>query len=137
VSADDRASGEGASSDRTPGEWLGFPAARVAVGSQWRRQSLESEVDGIQAAGRIAGNTIPPTPLDEEREVGSAFVELVVPIAERVETQLAARYDHYEDFGSTVNPKVALGWRPVDELLVRATWGTSFRAPAFRELRDP
>ncbi|MGH8035043.1 MAG: TonB-dependent receptor domain-containing protein, partial [Lysobacterales bacterium] len=34
-------------------------------------------------------------------------------------------------------PKIGLGWRPVEDVLVRATWGTSFRPPTFRELFDP
>jgi iron complex outermembrane receptor protein len=61
----------------------------------------------------------------------------VIPILPTFEAQLAARLDDYSAFGSTTNPKVGLGWRPADGLLVRATWGTSFRPPTFRELSDP
>ena len=44
---------------------------------------------------------------------------------------MAVRADGYSDFGSTVNPKIALAWRPVpDWLLVRASFSTGFRAPS-------
>ncbi|MFZ2508187.1 MAG: TonB-dependent receptor [Steroidobacteraceae bacterium] len=114
----------------------GGPAA-AAIGVQWRRQSLHEELDAVQASGDLAGIGLPVTPLDADRDIRSAFVELALPLHDRVEGQLAVRWDNYSDFGSTINPKLALGWRPTDQVLLRATWGTSFRPPAFRELFDP
>ena len=40
------------------------------------------------------------------------------------------------DSESTTNPEIGLGWKPVEGVLLRTTWGTSFR-PTFRELTDP
>ena len=69
--------------------------------------------------------------------MGSLFVEANVPIAETVEAQLAARYDHYSDFGGTTNPKVALRWQPLPTLLLRSSWGTGFRAPTLYDVYTP
>ena len=66
---------------------------------------------------------------DDQRDIRSLFVELSLPWAENVETQVALRYEDYEDIGSALSPKVALSWRPVEELLLRASWSESFRAP--------
>ena len=66
---------------------------------------------------------------NDQRDIRSVFVELSLPWAENVETQVALRYEDYEDIGSALSPKVALSWRPVDELLLRASWSQSFRAP--------
>ena len=44
-------------------------------------------------------------------------------------SQVALRYEDYEDIGSALSPKVAASWRPVEELLLRASWSESFRAP--------
>ena len=44
--------------------------------------------------------------------------------------------EDYSDFGTTTNPKVGLIWEPVDGLTARASWGTSFRAPALTELYE-
>jgi len=46
-----------------------------------------------------------------------------------VDISLSARYDRYDDVGSTTNPKIGFNWYPVDYLRVRGNWGTSFHAP--------
>uniref|UniRef100_A0A486XR63 TonB-dependent receptor Outer membrane receptor for ferrienterochelin and colicins n=1 Tax=Rheinheimera sp. BAL341 TaxID=1708203 RepID=A0A486XR63_9GAMM len=68
-----------------------------------------------------------------DRSQWAAFAEFYIPLTETLDLQLAGRYDNYNDFGSTFNPKVALSWRPVDELVVRASWATSFRAPSLTQ----
>jgi len=62
-----------------------------------------------------------------------AFAELYIPLNDRVELQLAGRYDDYDDFGDTFNPKVAITVRPIDDLILRASWSTSFRAPSLTQ----
>ncbi len=121
---------------RAVGSLPGGPV-EAALGVQWRRQSQQEEIDAIQASGDLAGVGLPLAPLDADRDIRSAFAELALPLHERLDGQLAIRWDSYSDFGSTINPKLALGWRPTDQMLLRATWGTSFRPPAFRELFDP
>ncbi len=77
------------------------------------------------------------------RGVASAFGEGVIPVVgtanrvrgiERLELTGAIRYDHYSDFGTTVNPKMGAAWEVTPGLLFRGTWGTSFRAPLFQDL---
>jgi len=65
----------------------------------------------------------------DERSIDAVFVELSLPFAENVETQIALRYEDYGSLGSNVSPKVAISWRPVEELLLRASFSQSFRAP--------
>ncbi len=109
----------------------------IAAGIQLRRQALNQTLDAIQLSGRLAGQGLPQRPINTDRDIRSGFVEARVPLGDVVEAQLALRTDHYSDFGTTTNPKVGLAWTPTDTLLFRATWGTSFRPPAFRELFDP
>ena len=59
------------------------------------------------------------------------------PILDNLSLNLAGRFDSYNDFGTTVNPKVSVGWRPADSLLLRSSWGRGFRAPRFRQLYNP
>jgi iron complex outermembrane recepter protein len=67
---------------------------------------------------------------DHDRDATSAFVELSLPFAENVETQVALRYEDYGGvIGSEVTPKIAMSWRPIEELLVRGSFSQSFRAP--------
>jgi len=67
---------------------------------------------------------------------GEASVPLAAPSPTRLglnalDLTLAGRIEHYSDFGSTANPKVGLRYVPVSGLTLRATWGTSFKAPEF------
>ncbi len=43
------------------------------------------------------------------------------------------RYDHYSDFGSTFNPRVALVWATKHNLTSKFLYGRAFRAPSFSE----
>jgi len=117
------------------GELRGGPIG-MAFGGQWRKIGLEQMADPEELSGVILGGS-GILPLIDERTVGSVFAEAVLPLLPKLEAQLAVRYDEYNDFGSTTNPKIGIGWRPRDDVLLRATWGTSFRPPTFRELFDP
>ena len=58
--------------------------------------------------------------------------ELRMPVMERLNLSLAARYDEYRFAGRDVAKptwSAGLEWRPLDSLLVRGSYGTAFRAP--------
>ena len=110
----------------------------IAVGGALRKEKFEfisaqvvrdADVPGL--GGSIA--TVPST----SRDVKAAFAEANVPILRNVEANVAVRFDDYEDVGNTTNPKVSLRWTPVRELLLRAAYGTGFRAPSLPELNTP
>jgi len=44
------------------------------------------------------------------------------------------RYDEYSDFGSTINPRIALVWQMTPDMFGKVLYGRAFRAPSFREL---
>jgi outer membrane receptor protein involved in Fe transport len=111
-------------------------AIGAAFGGQYRHNSIDQSADEEELTGVIAG-TEGFEPISDDEDIYSAFAELVVPVLPTLEAQLAVRYDDYSNTGSTTNPKIGLGWKPVETLLLRATWGTSFREPTFRELTDP
>ena len=67
---------------------------------------------------------------NHERTVTALFAEFSLPFAENVETQLAMRWEDYGgNIGAQLSPKLALSWRPNDNLLLRGSWSQSFRAP--------
>ena len=55
-------------------------------------------------------------------------------IAPDWEFTAGARYDHYSDFGSTFNPRLALVWQTKHNLTTKFLYGSAFRAPSFQEL---
>lgn len=72
-----------------------------------------------------------------DRRDNAVYAELNVPLAKTLEMNLALRYDDYSDFGSTWNPKIALRWQPTEQLLVRGSYNTGFRAPTLYDVYAP
>ncbi len=69
------------------------------------------------------------------RTFEALYTELSLPVvAKKLELQLASRYDHFSDFGSTVNPKFGFLYHASRDLLFRGSVGTGFRAPLLSEL---
>jgi len=70
----------------------------------------------------------------KNRTVKAAYAELLVPVFEAFEVTGAVRLDDYSGFGSTVNPKISAKYRPLDWLMLRGSFNTGFRVPAFNQI---
>jgi iron complex outermembrane receptor protein len=114
----------------------GGPAA-VAIGAELRRERLDNVYGSVWTSNDVIGVGGDQQSASGQRDVGAAFVETRLPLFERFDVTLAARYDHYSDFGGTFNPRVALGWQPTTMVLLRGSWATGFRAPALYDLHAP
>ena len=108
----------------------------MAVGGEGRRERLRNDWDPSLLSGDPALGFSPQS-ISGSRDAFALFAELAVPVVRGLEAQLALRFDEYSDFGNSTNPKVALSWRPLDTLLLRASWGTGFRAPPLYSLYRP
>jgi len=105
----------------------------LAVGAEFREQNISNEADPLRNFGGLVG-TGQANDTFGGRDVTSVYAELAIPLHETLEMQVAARYENYSDFGTTVKPKVGLRWQPNKDIVVRASWGESFRAPSLSEL---
>ena len=117
-----------------------LPAGPVAValGIEGRRESLQQSNSDVFASGDVLGGAGEvPSLAPARRNVFSLFGEVNVPLAKDFEANLALRYDDYSDFGGTTNPKLTLRWQPARTLLLRAAYGTGFRAPTLSDLHQP
>lgn len=117
-----------------------LPAGDVgfAVGASYRRDDWTSTTIAEIAALAPSTGVDPTQPQNRgKREIKAAFTELQIPIFKSLEAQLAARYDEYSDFGDTFNPKFALRWEPIKQLMLRGTYSTGFRAPTLWEVNGP
>ena len=112
-----------------------LPAGLVhyAVGAQYRRESF-----GNSYFFPPTENTFYPT-----RNVAGGYLELRIPVVGQsigshgdpvLEFTLADRAEHYSDFGATNNPQVGAIWKPLSSLVIRGTYGTSFKAPTLSDL---
>jgi iron complex outermembrane receptor protein len=114
----------------------GGPVA-LALGAELRHERLDNEYAAQWTSGDLIGVGGDAQSVSGRRTVTAAFTEARLPVAPHLDATLAARYDHYSDFGGTLNPKVALGWRPLSTLLLRGSWGRGFRAPTLYDLHTP
>lgn len=68
-----------------------------------------------------------------KRENNYLFVQDIFQIHKDWVLTAGLRYDDYTDFGSTVNPRMALVWSATSKLTAKVLYGRAFRAPAFIE----
>jgi iron complex outermembrane recepter protein len=116
------------------GELFQLPAeaVRMAAGVEYREEEVSDVPDDQFQRGLIFGTEA--VSANASRNIYAAYVEFSIPILKSLELDLAGRYDHYNDFGSTTNPKVALRWSPIDSLALRTSWGKGFRAPSLAQI---
>ena len=125
--------------------------AQFAVGGQYRDRNTKEIANELHFPGlqnRILGydeNGVPNEfhrvsnnyecamcafNYNNSRTTSAAFMELSLPFIENVETQIALRFEDYGgQIGSELSPKIAMSWRPFEELLIRGSFSQSFRAP--------
>lgn len=117
------------------GSLISLPGGRVraAIGAQGRR---ESNIDIFET------RVNPARVRSAERDIRSLFGELSVPLfspdnrfpgMERLTVTAALRYEHYDRYGGSYDPKLGILWSPLPGLSLRASYGTSFRAPLLSE----
>lgn len=131
---------------RGEGPLLALPAGdiRLALGVEHRRERYTSDPGGLDIT-TLTPSVSTSSAFTGSREVTAAYAELAVPLSDldggglaigRLDASAALRGERYAGIGDTFNPKFGLSWQPVDPLRLRGSWGTSFRAPSFLDLRQ-
>ncbi len=59
----------------------------------------------------------------------SAYLDFEATVVEGLDVGVAARYDYFNDFGSTFNGKISARWAINDAIALRGAASTGFRAP--------
>jgi outer membrane receptor protein involved in Fe transport len=123
----------------------------IAAGVEIRRETYEDNRDprldgtttytdivtGTTYGSDVLGASASPD-VKAHRTIASAFAELAVPIVSpemgvplirSIDLQLAARDEHYSDFGNVLKPKIAAAWELFRGFKLRGSYSGSFRAP--------
>ena len=72
--------------------------------------------------------------------VKEAYAEIFIPVLKDIpfihslNVTLGDRYSKYNTFGNTNNWKIGVEWRPIEDLLLRGTVSSVFRAPTIGNL---
>ncbi len=68
---------------------------------------------------------------DVHQRVAAGFGEMRFPVLDKLEVTAAVRYEDFGgNVGSTTNPKFSARWQAMDWLALRASAGSTFRAPS-------
>ncbi|MCL1050754.1 TonB-dependent receptor [Shewanella abyssi] len=118
-------------------EVIELPAGIVGwyIGTEFSQYKYVSHYDAESSAGEVIGSSGGGSAGD--RDVFAFFAESIIPVTDDLELNVAFRYDDYSDFGTATTPKVALRYQVLDDVVLRASWGQGFRAPALSDLYSP
>jgi outer membrane receptor for ferrienterochelin and colicins len=74
--------------------------------------------------------------LDDRRnsKIWAFYMQAEIPLFSTLRLNAGLRYDHYETFGGTTNPRVALIYNPLQNTFIKFLYGSAFRAPNVFEL---
>ncbi len=99
----------------------------VAIGNTDTLDCTQSQETGVTGPFAFLSGTLPQS---TSRTVYGAFVELGLPISDRLNAQLAVRFEDYGgDVGSTIDPKLAVRYQATDTVVLRGSVSTTFRGP--------
>lgn len=113
-----------------------------AAGIEIRRETFVTQADTQVENDQLIGGEFGSS--RGARTSSELYIESLVPIiagensiAETVlEANISLRTTRYRDFGTEVNPKLALRYRPNNDLMLRGSISQGFRAPSLFELNQ-
>ncbi|MCI5125260.1 MAG: TonB-dependent receptor [Candidatus Electrothrix sp. AR5] len=119
---------------------------RIAIGGKVQNENTEEYknfgpgvIDGHRLSDKTDGTLTDVTGTegifmsDQNRTVLHTSLQDEWTFAKNWELTAGVRYDHYNDFGETVNPRLALVWETRYDLTTKLMYGHAFRPPSFTE----
>ncbi|WP_417359210.1 TonB-dependent receptor [Gallaecimonas pentaromativorans] len=116
------------------GDLFELPAGAVqgAFGVERRDEKGFDTPDPLTQIGASSGNQRDATA--GGFNIKEAYAEFFIPVLDNLTLSTAARYSKHNAFGSETTTKFGVEYRPIDDLLLRATKAEGFRAPSIAEL---
>ncbi|MEM9311871.1 MAG: TonB-dependent receptor, partial [Pseudomonadota bacterium] len=123
------------------GDLFELPAGPVGVvlGAEWREDTIDSDPT-FQTSNGLFFGFFADGGASGSRWVRELFGEVDVPLVagetlvQELTLNVAGRLTDDEFYGTNSTYSIKAGWRPVEPLLFKFSYGTSFRAPNLREL---
>lgn len=114
------------------GELWELPAGPIGIAAvaEWGSQDYTIDLDDRLVSGEFWGFT--GTGGGGERDRYALGVEFGLPLHDTLNASAALRWDKYDDITAVddaITWNLGIEWRPIDSLLVRGAYATSFRAP--------
>lgn len=102
------------------------------VGAEMFEQVYSSKFDAQSEAGRVGGSAGASAAGD--RDVKAVFYEVSAPILDTLTVSAAVRRDDYSDAGANTTPSFKVEFRPIEDLMLRASVSEGFRVASLEDL---
>ena len=122
------------------GDLFELPAGPVGAvfGGEWRKDKISTDPN-FQASNGLFFGFFSDQGAQGSKVIRELYGEVSIPLiaakplVEELNVDIAGRLTDEEFYGTNYTYSLKAGWRPVSALLLRVTYGTSFRAPNLRE----
>lgn len=106
-----------------------------AAGIEHRNEEGSYSPDEFLGAGLTTGGA--SDPLEGDYSVDEYYGEIFLPITDTFEVSASVRYSDYDtSAGSSTTYKIGADWQVMDDMRLRSTFSTGFRAPNIAELNQ-
>ncbi|MBB2165518.1 TonB-dependent receptor [Gluconacetobacter sp. 1b LMG 1731] len=105
--------------------------ASIAMGGDWRRESIDGDVDPIYTSGWLYGNY---RVTKGAYNVKEGYIELDMPVWKGFDIDAAGRYTDYSTSGSVETWKAGATYSPIPDIKFRGTFSHDIRAPNLNEM---
>lgn len=142
-------------------------SAMLSLGGDFTRQKYSEEPDAYSQGQNkqqpdftdaIVGGGAGALPIDAKRNNWGTYGELLLPVIKDMDLTVSGRYDdfsavtnnkNFDADGNLIAPgkqgesaskatyKLALRWHPINSVLLRASYGTGFKAPSMTNIVKP
>ena len=117
---------------------IGLPAPlSVALGSEYRRETYAVGAGDAASSFGSGSQALPGLSAvsagSHSRTISAAYADLSSKLSRRWEAELAGRYEHYSDAGSSSNAKLSARYQASERVALRGTASTGFRAPSLAQ----
>jgi outer membrane receptor for ferrienterochelin and colicin len=128
---------------KTQAVYTGWLKNSVSFGLGYRNQDLyrveeaknfQADLSPYPAGVTEVTDTVDVFMPEAERDNYFAYVQNEYQMAPDWDLTAGVRYDKYSDFGSTINPRLAIVWQTNSNLSTKFLYGRAFRAPGSAEL---
>lgn len=114
-----------------------FNGLNVAFGAEYRFEKYKivpgEEASYIDGGAQSFPGFSPLNEVNEDRNSVGVYADVEADITDKFLVGIAGRYEDYTDFGNTINGKLSLRYKILENLFVRGAISSGFRAPSLHQ----
>ena len=113
---------------------MGLEFASIEMVDVWTEANTESSSDMSADAWKRFDDANTYVKGGAKRQVTGVMLQDQIAITDQFDLTAGLRFDHYDDVGTALTPRIAAVYRVTDRHNLKAQYGSSFRPPTFFEM---